>query len=179
MGAMEDIKRLRELTNLGVMDCKKALEEAKGDFDRALEILKSKGIQIALKKSQRTTREGLIESYVHFDSKVGSMVEIDCETDFVARTDDLKRFARDVCMQITASDPLYVGKEDVPEDVLKENTGQDADTEEEFYKKYCLLEQDFIKDPSVTIKDSLTSLIGKIGENIVIKKFVRFEVGKE
>ena len=179
MGSMDDVKKLRELTNLGVMDCKKAFDDAEGDFDKALDILKAKGVQIAQKKGQRSTHEGIIESYIHFDSKKGCMVELACETDFVARTEDVKKFARDLCMHITATDPLFIRREEVTEEVLNENKNDEGQIEDSFYSENCLLEQTFIKDPSVTIKQSLETLIGKIGENIVIKRFVRFEVGKD
>ena len=179
MGVMEDVKKLREFTSLGIMDCKKALEEAQGDFQRALDLLKARGIQIAHKKSQRIAKEGLVESYIHLGSKIGSMVELSCETDFVARTDEVKKFARDICMQIAATDPLYIKKEEVPSEVLQKYIAGTGETEEDFYKKHCLLEQEFIKDSSLTVQDYLTSLVSKIGENILIKKFVRFEVGKD
>ena len=179
MGVMEDVKKLREFTSLGIMDCKKALEEAEGDFHKALDLLKAKGIQIAQKKSQRTVKEGVIEAYVHLGSKIGSMIELSCETDFVARTDEVKKFARDICMQVAATDPLYVKREDVPPETVHKYIEETGETEEDFYRKHCLLEQEFIKDVSLTVQDYLTALVSKVGENILIKKFVRFEVGKD
>lgn len=169
----KDIQKLREATSAGVMDCKKALTKAGGNFDQAVEVLKETGIAIARKKSSRTVGQGRIEAYVHLHNKIGVLVEVNCETDFVARCADFKAFTKDIAMQITALNPVYLKRDDVKEDVVKRN----KKTIEEFYKQNCLLEQSFVKDPSKTIKDYLTEVIAKIGENIVINKFIRFQIG--
>jgi elongation factor Ts len=174
MVSYEAIKELREMTSAGIMDCKDALEKADGDLKKALQILKEKGAQIASKKSTRITKEGKVESYVHLGGKIGVLVEVDCETDFVARNEEFGRFVKDLAMQIAASSPLYIKREDVPKELVEKQ--EDA---EKFYKEVCLLDQPFIKDESITIKDYLTSLIAKVGENIVIKRFTKFQVGLE
>lgn len=174
----EDIKKLRGLTNLGIMDCKRALEDAGGDISKALKILKEKGIEIAQKKSFRTTSQGLIEAYVHFDGSCGSLVEINCETDFVAHTQEIKSFAKDIAMQVVAKPPLYIKKEDVGPEVLKKYKERGLN-EDEFYRLYCLMEQEFIKEPSIKISDYLNSLIAKVGENVVVRRFQRFALGDE
>lgn len=171
----KDIQKLREMSNVGVMDCKHALETAKGDFDKAVQVLRKKGIARAAKKSSRKAQEGQIESYVHLNSKIGVLIEVNCETDFVSRCAEFKDFSKDLTMQIAALNPLYLKKEDVPKNVVKEHKGQIED----FYKASCLLEQTFIKDEKRTIKDYLTELIAKVGENIVIRRFVRFQLGEE
>ena len=165
----KDIQKLREATGAGVMDSKQALEKAKGDFNKAIEALREKGLKVAAKKSSRKTGQGRIESYVHLHNKIGVLVEVNCETDFVARTDAFKELTKDLAMQIAALNPRYLKKEDVPKDVLKEN----KDRLEDFYKESCLLEQAFIKDDAKTIKDCLTEVIAKVGENIVIRRFTR------
>jgi len=173
----EDIKKLREMTNLGIMDCKSALVEAGGDFNKALKILKERGVEIARKKEERPVKEGVIESYIHFDSKKGAMVEINCETDFVSRLEEFKKFAKDIAMQVAAASPLYVRKEDIDKKDLDKFI-QEGGSEEEYYNNFCLLEQNFIKDPSIKIKDYLNQIITKTEENIVIKRFVRCEIGE-
>jgi elongation factor Ts len=170
---LEQIKRLREKTSLGINDCKKALEEAGGDFEKALSILKKKGVEIMEKKSQKTTSQGIIESYIHFGGNLGSLVEINCETDFVARTDIFKKFAKDIAMQVAAANPKYIKREDIPQE--EKEKIEDID---EFAKENCLLEQLFIKDNKLTIKDYLQQVISQTGENIVIKRFVRFSLGE-
>lgn len=170
----QDIQKLREATSAGVMDCKKALTKAGGSFDQAIEVLKERGVAIAAKKSSRAANQGRIEAYVHLNNKIGVLVEVNCETDFVARCDDFKAFTKDIAMQIAALNPLYVKREDVAEDAIKRN----KKTIEEFYKQNCLLEQSFVKDPSKTIKDYLTEVIAKIGENILINRFKRFQLGE-
>ncbi len=171
--SLEQIKQLRESTSLGVADCRKALEEAKGDMQRALEILKRKGLENAAKKQDRAASAGRVASYVHFDNKIGVLAEINSETDFVARNEEFIKFSSDVAMHIAAMAPRYIKKEDVPQDVLKtEGAGDD------FYKNNCLLEQPFVKNPSLTIKDYLNSIIAKVGENIVVRRFSRFRVGE-
>src|SRR3989338_3747779 len=162
MGAsLDGIKELREMTSCGVIECKKALEEAKGNLQKAKEILQKRGLEIAAKKSSRVAKEGRIESYIHLGSKIGVLLEVNCETDFVARNEDFCRFAKDVAMQIAAANPKYLKREDIPAEVLKK-----AENQEDFIKSSCLLEQVFIKDADMTIKDYLASLVAKIGENI-------------
>lgn len=193
----EMVKQLREATNAGVLDCKKALLETNGDFDAAVEILRKKGLATAAKKAGREANEGLIGSYVHPGSKVASLVEVNCETDFVARTEEFQQLARDLAMHVTASRPQYISREDVPADVIAKerevyreqmaNSGKPADVIErivdgkleKWYEEVCLLEQPFIKDPQITIKDLLTSRIASLGENIKVRRFCRFEVGAE
>jgi len=167
------IKRLREETGAGVIDCKKALEKAKGDFKEAKDILKKLGVELARKKADRTTCEGRIESYIHHNNKIGSLVEVNCETDFVARSEVFVKFCKDLAMHIVASSPKFlkkeeVGKKDIPEKVSKED----------FCKSACLLEQPFVRDDSVTIGEYLSSVISKTRENIVISRFFRFKVGE-
>lgn len=174
MASIEAIKELREMTSAGIMDCKDALEKAGGDFKKALQILREKGAQIASKKSTRITKEGKVESYIHLGGKIGVLVEVDCETDFVARNEELGRFVKDLAMQIAASSPVYIKREDVPKELVEKQ--EDA---EKLYKEVCLLDQPFIKDESITINDYLTSIIAKVGENVVIKRFSRFQIGVE
>lgn len=169
------IKELRESTSAGILDCKKALLEAGGDTKKAIQILRKKGIAIASQKSARITKEGCVGAYVHLGGKIGVLVEIGCETDFVARNEEFKKFTKDIAMQIAATKPTYLRREDVPNKVMK---AQGPDLREEFYQQACLLEQPFIKDEGIRIKDYLTSTIAKLGENIVIRRFVRFQVGE-
>ena len=171
---LANIKKLREMTSLGVNDCKKALHEAKGDFDQALKILKNKGIDMLKKKGARATNQGVIESYVHFGGNLGVLVEVSCETDFVARTEVFKKFAKDLAMQIAASHPEYVKKEDIPEDVLK-----DVKKPDEYVKQHCLCEQPFIKDSKMSVGDYLREVVSQTGENVIVKRFVRFALGEE
>lgn len=170
---MDLVRRLRETTGAGIMDCKDALAQAGGDIEKAVNILRKKGVEMALKKASRQAKEGRVEAYIHHGGKIGVLVEVNCETDFVAKNDDFRHFIKDIAMQIAASSPRYISREGVPADVLVE-----ADPEK-FYQRACLLEQPFIKDEKVFIKDLLASLIGKIGENISIRRFVRFQVGAE
>lgn len=168
------IKDLRSRSHASIADCKQALEQARGDIEEALKFLRKRGMEIARDKSGRLTREGRIEAYVHPGNKIGVLLEVNCETDFVARSDDFCKFTRDLAMQIAASSPDYIKRDDVPKDV-KNKIGDD----EGFYKENCLLEQQFIKDLSITIKDYLGAIVGKIGENIVIRRFVRYKIGQE
>jgi len=190
------VKELRERTGAGMMDCKKALEEAQGDMEKAVEILRQKGLAAAAKKAGRVAAEGVVESYIHGGGRIGVLVEINCETDFVAKTDEFKAFARDIAMQIAASKPEYVKREEVPQEVIEKereilraqalNEGKPANVVEKmvegriekYYKEVCLLEQPFIKNPDVTVKELLNEKIAKIGENINIRRFVRFELGE-
>lgn len=193
----EMVKLLREATNAGVLDCKKALTETAGDFDGAVEILRKKGLATAAKKANRDANEGLIGTYVHPGSKVASVIEVNCETDFVARTDEFQQLARDLAMHVTAARPLWVAREDVPATIVAKerevygeqmaNSGKPAQVVErivegkldKWYSEVCLLEQPFIKDPDVTIKDLLTSRIASLGENIKVRRFSRLEIGAE
>ena len=161
-----DIKALRDLTGAGIMDSKRALVEADGNMDRAQEILRDKGIASAAKKSDRQTDQGLVESYIHSGGRVGAMVEANCETDFVARTEEFKTLAHDIAMQVAAMNPRYLDESDIPE-------GEDVSPQES-----CLLQQTFIKDPSITIQDLIKSSVGKLGENIRVRRFSRFSLGE-
>lgn len=167
------IKELRNMTCASVAHCKKALEEAGLDIKKAAELLRKQGLEIAAKRAEYAAKEGRIEAYVHLGNKIGVLLEVDCESDFVSRNDAFIQFTKDVSMQIAACVPLYVRSEDVPADVIKQQ-----DNKDEFIKNNCLLEQLFVKDPSITIKDYLGSTISKLGENIVIRRFMRFKVGE-
>ncbi|PIU28648.1 MAG: translation elongation factor Ts [Candidatus Hydromicrobium americanum] len=193
----ELVKELREKSSAGMMDCKKALVESNGDIKKAEEILKEKGLAKASQKAYRATKEGIIDSYIHIGSKIGVMLEVNCETDFVARNEMFKNFVHDIALHITAAAPLYVSKEDVPQEVLakeKELYRKQALNEgkpekiidkiaegklKKYYEKNCLLEQPFVKDNDVKIGDLLKQNIAKIGENIVIKRFERYILGEE
>jgi elongation factor Ts len=190
------VKELRERTNAGFMDCKTALKESNGDVEKAIEYLRVKGLATAQKKSHRQTNEGLVLSYIHPGSRIGVLVELNCETDFVARTEEFQVFCRDIAMQIAATAPLGVRREDVPQDVLdreralfrtqaleqkKPEKVVDKIVEgkiEKFYAESCLLDQPFIKDDSKTVLDLLNELISKLGENIKIVRFARFQIGQ-
>jgi elongation factor Ts len=191
-----DVKKLREMTSAGIMDCKQALAETNGNIEKAIESLRKKGIAKAEKKISRETRDGLIESYIHPGARLGVLVEINCETDFVAKTDDFKKFVRDVAMQIAASNPLVVTRQELsPELIEKEMNIYKTQVMnqkkpehiaekiaqgkmEKYYQEVCLLEQSFIKDPNKTIDELNKELIGKLGENIIIRRFVRFQLGE-
>ncbi|MCX8094345.1 MAG: translation elongation factor Ts [Candidatus Goldbacteria bacterium] len=194
--SMDAIKELREKTGAGFGDCRKALIETQGNIEKAIDYLREKGITSAAKKSSRATKEGRIFSYIHTNGKIGSMVEINCETDFVARTDEFENLLKDIAMQVAAMAPLYVKREDIPEEVIKKekeiyktqlkDSGKPENVIEKivegkiekFYKDVCLLEQTFIKDESKTIDTLVKEKIAKLGENIIIKRFVRFVVGE-
>ncbi len=194
---VELVKELREKSSAGMMDCKKALVESNGDIKKAEEILKEKGLAKASKKASRAAKEGIIDSYIHTGSKIGVMVEVNCETDFVARNEMFKNFVHDIALHITAAAPLYVSKEDVPQEVLdkeKELYRKQALNEgkpekiidriaegklKKYYEEDCLLEQLFVKDNDVKIGDLLKQHIAKMGENIVIKRFERYILGEE
>lgn len=189
------IKKLREKTNAGIVACQKALQASAGDVDKAVEILRKQGAALASKKVGRSAKEGKIESYIHMGGKIGVLVEVNCESDFVARNDDFKAFVKDLAMQVAAFNPIYVKREDVPEDAVKKETeiikaqltGKPAAAIDKivegklskFFEDACLLEQPFIKDSSIKVKDLLTSMIAKIGENIIVRRFVRYQVGEE
>ncbi|MCG8402597.1 MAG: translation elongation factor Ts [Firmicutes bacterium] len=190
------VKELRERSGAGMMDCKKALVETGGDLDKAVDYLREKGLAAAAKKSGRVTAEGLVESYIHAGGRIGVLVEVNCETDFVAKTDDFKNLVRDIAMQIAAAKPEYVGREAVPGEVIakeKEILSAQAANEgkpekiiekmvegriEKYYKEVCLMEQPFIKDTDLTVKQMVTEKISKIGENISVRRFVRYELGE-
>lgn len=190
------VKELRERTGAGMMDCKKALAEKEGDMEKAAIYLREKGLAAAAKKAGRIAAEGLIESYIHGVGKIGVLVEINCETDFVAKTDEFKGLARDIAMQIAAAKPEFVRREEVPAENLEQereilraqalNEGKPekivdkmvAGRIEKYYKDVCLLEQPFIKDNNITVQQLLTEKIAKIGENISVRRFTRYELGE-
>ena len=190
----KSVAELRAKTGAGLMDCKKALKETDGDFEGAIDILRKKGIATAAKKAGRDASDGLVETYIHTGGKVGVMLEINCETDFVAKNDDFKAFARDICMHIAAASPSCVNREDVPEEEIeKEREIATAQAEgkppqaiqkivegklNKHYSQVCLMEQPFVKNPDQTIKDLLTEKIATIGENLIIRRFARFAVGE-
>lgn len=174
MGASVDaIKELRDMTSCGVIECKKALEETGGNLEKAKEILRKRGLELAAKKGSRTAKEGRVEAYVHLGSKIGVLLEVNCETDFVAKNSDFCQFSKDIAMHIAAMAPLYIKRDDVPADVLAEHKDAEA-----FLKEKCLMEQAFVKNPKLTIQDYLNSLVAKIGENMFIGRFKRFKVGE-
>jgi elongation factor Ts len=190
------VKELREKTGAGMMDCKRALTEADSNFDRAVEILREKGLAAAAKKAGRIAAEGLVDAYIHMGGRIGVLVEVNCETDFVARTDEFRAFVRDVAMQIAATNPQFISREEVSADliekekeILKHQALNEGKPEkvvekivvgriEKFYKENCLLEQDYIRDTDMTITDLLQEKIAKIGEHISIRRYVRYEMGE-
>ena len=171
--SVDAIKELRDLTCASVAHCKKALEEAKGDMKQAVILLRKQGLEIAAKKQGRVAKEGRVDCYIHHGNKIGVLLEVDCESDFVARNDEFIKFTKDLAMQIAATNPEYIKKEDVGEEVLKHEKNK-----EDYYKNNCLLEQVFVKDPSLTIKDYLGSIVAKIGENIIVRRFIRYKIGE-
>ena len=170
---VDRIKELRNMTSASIAQCKKALEESKGDIQAAARLLRQRGLEIAMKSQGSKAREGRIESYVHLGNKIGGLLEVNCDTEFVARNEAFIQFTRDISMQIAACNPGYLKKEDGPADTLKEEKNK-----EEFYKQHCLLEQAFVKDPALAVKDCLGSLVTKLGENISIRRFVRYKIGE-
>lgn len=192
----EMVKDLREKTGAGIMDCKRALSESDGDMEKAFDILRQKGLATAAKKASRETKEGIICSYIHTGGKIGVLVEVNCETDFVARNPEFQKLVKDIAMQIAWSTPPYLRREDVPEPLLhkerelyraqaKETGKPDHVIEkivegkmEKFFTDSCLLEQPFIKDSSITLNDLIRQKIAKVGENIIIKRFVRYQLGE-
>jgi elongation factor Ts len=171
--ALDTIKDLRHMTSASIAECKKALEETAGDLQKAKALLRKRGLEIAAKKQDRSAKEGRIEAYVHLGNKIGVLLEVACETDFVARNSEFTQFTKDVAMQIAACNPGYIKMEDVPAEVL----AQEKD-KAQFCKDHCLLEQAFIKDAGITIKDYLGTLVGKFSENIHIRRFVRYKIGE-
>ena len=196
MVTAEQVKELRELTGAGMMECKKVLAEVDGDKDKAIELLRERGVVKAAKKAGRIAAEGLVESYIHGDGRIGVLVEVNIETDFAAKNPEFREFVKDVAMQIAAARPEYVRREEVPADVIekeKEIMKAQAIAEgkpeavaekivagriDKYYSEVCLLEQDFVKDPEKTVQQILTEKISNIGENITIRRFVRFERGE-
>ena len=190
------VKELRERTGAGMLDCKKALEKTDGDIEKAIDLLREKGLAAAAKKASRITAEGMVGSYIHMGGRIGVLIEVNCETDFVAKTEGFKDFVKNMAMQVAASKPLYVSRDEVPGDVLekeKQILRQQALNEgkpekivdkmvegriEKFFKETCLLEQPYIRDPEVSVQQVLTETIAKIGENISIRRFVRYEMGE-
>ncbi len=190
------VKQLRERTGAGMMDCKKALTETNGDLDKAIEYLREKGLAAAAKKAGRIAAEGIVEAYIHGNGRIGVLVEVNIETDFAAKNEDFRAFVKDVAMQIAASKPEYVRKEEVPADVIEKekeilkaqalNEGKPEKIVEKmvegriekYYKEVCLLEQPFIKDPDRTVQQLMNEKIATIGENISIRRFARFEMGE-
>lgn len=190
------VKELREKTGAGMLDCKKALDETDGNIERAAELLREKGLAAAAKKGGRIATEGVVEAYIHAGGRIGVLVEINCETDFVGKTEQFREFARDIAMQIAAASPRYVRREEVPTEELEKekeilraqalNEGKPEKIVDrmvegrinKFYEEYCLMEQSFIKDPDKTIDTLLKEKIATIGENISIRRFVRYELGE-
>lgn len=196
--SLELVKELRELTGAGVVDCKAALDASQGDIQKAVEFLRKKGLADVAKRAHREAREGLVSAYIHTGGKIGVLVEVDCETDFVARTDAFREFVKDLAMQVAAANPTYVSREDVPGEVVEKEREiyrqQLADQKkpphvldkivegklEKFYSEQCLLEQLFIKDPSgkTRVKDLVSQLSAQVGERVVVRRFTRFQVGE-
>ncbi len=193
----DQVKTLRERTGAGMMDCKAALSETQGDMDKAIDVLRKRGLAQAQKKSGRTTSEGLVGSYIHMGGKIGVLVEVNCESDFVARTDDFQTLVKELGLQIAAAAPLYVRREDVPADVLEhekdiyreqmKSSGKPANVIEKivegklssFYEQVCLMDQPSIRDQKVKVSDMVQATIGKLGENITVARFARFKVGEK
>jgi elongation factor Ts len=191
------VKELREKSGAGIMDCKQALAENDGDMDKAVDFLRKKGLATAAKRAGRATSEGTVQSYIHMGGKIGVMVEVNCETDFVAKTDDFMEFARNLAMHIAATNPVGITAEDVPEDVIERERSIYRDQAVEmgkpekmidrivdgklnkFFKESCLMDQPFVRDPDKTITDYLNEVIAKTGEKVTIKRFARFQVGTD
>ncbi|WP_028580617.1 translation elongation factor Ts [Desulfogranum japonicum] len=190
------VKELRDKTNAGMMDCKKALTETDGDMEKAIDLLRQKGLAVAAKRADRATSEGVVEAYIHGGGKLGVMVEVGCETDFVAKTDDFKAFAKDIAMHIAAVNPVSVSRDNVPAELIEREreiyTKQALESGkpeqivekivtgkiEKYIGEICLLEQKYVKDPDLSVQDKLNELIAKMGENISIKQFSRFQIGE-
>ncbi|MBU0635039.1 MAG: translation elongation factor Ts [Candidatus Omnitrophica bacterium] len=192
---IDKVKLLREKTSAGFIDCKNALIKTNGDIEKAVEELRKKGLAVAAKRSGKVAKEGCVASYIHLGGKIGVLLEVNCETDFVAKNEQFQQFVKDVAMQVAASNPQYLKIEDVPEEVKNKEkeilAAQSPDKPPQilekmlsgklnkFYQEVCLLEQPFIKDDKIKIKDYLNSIIGKIGENIMIRRFTRYQLGEE
>ncbi|MBU1726159.1 MAG: translation elongation factor Ts [Candidatus Omnitrophica bacterium] len=167
------IKELRHMTSASVAHCKKALEDTGGDLKKAAEFLRKHGLEIAAKKQARAAKEGRVEAYVHLGNKIGVLLEVNCESDFVARNPDFCQFTKDLCMHIAACNPSYLKKEDVPGEIIDQEKNKD-----EYYKAHCLMEQPFVKDPAITINDYLGTIVSKLGENIFVRRFMRYKIGE-
>jgi len=194
--SIEQVKDLRQRTGAGIIDCKAALQESKGDMEAAIEYLRRKGLATAAKRAGRIAADGLVTSYIHAGGKMGVLVEINCETDFVAKTEDFQTFVKNIAMQIAAANPQYIRREDIPEDLLEKerriyrSQALDAGKPEKvidkivegkmerFYSEVCLLEQTYVKDSDQTVKEVLDGMIAKVGENIAIRRFARFQLGE-
>ena len=192
----EMVKELREKTGAGIMDCKQALQEADGDFEKAIEILRKKGQASAQKRAGRETKEGVIDAYIHPGNRLGVLIEVNCETDFVARNEEFRQFVHNIAMQVAASNPMVVSREDLPQEVIEKEleiyrsqAREQGKPEhiiekiaqgklEKFYQEACLLEQAYIRDPDRTVEDLLNEIRVKIGENIVIRRFIRYQLGE-
>ncbi len=192
----QQVKRLREKTGVGMMDCKKALQESEGDEEKALVYLRERGLAVAAKKADRTASEGIIDSYIHQGDKVGVLLELNCETDFVAKNEEFRELARNLCLQIAAANPSYLREEDVPAEIVEEekeflrrqavNEGKPEHVVEKiiegrikkFYQENCLLQQLYVKDEEKTINDLIIDMVARLGENIIVRRFARFEVGE-
>jgi elongation factor Ts len=192
----DQVKQLRDKTGAGMMDCKTALAESGGEFDKAVEYLRKKGLASAAKRAGRATRDGMIGHYIHMGGKVGVLVEVNCETDFVARTEQFQTLAKELAMHIAAADPKYVKREDIPADVLEKEreiyraqfAGQNKPAHviekivegklESFYSQACLLDQPSVRDPNVTVKQMITAAAAKTGENVTVSRFARFKLGE-
>lgn len=195
-GASQLVKELREKTGAGILDCQKALQESGDDIEKAIDYLRQKGLAAAQKKSGRETNQGLIHAYIHMGGKIGVLIEVNCETDFVARNEEFKAFVNDLALQVAAAKPSYVKREDIPKEVVdKERAIYEGQAKEmgkppsawpkivdgkleKFYQESCLMEQAFIKDPAVMVKDLLAQKIAKIGENMNIRRFTRYQLGE-
>ena len=195
-GASQLVKELREKTGAGILDCQKALQESGNDIEKAIDYLRQKGLAAAQKKSGRETNQGLVHAYIHMGGKIGVLIEVNCETDFVARNEEFKVFVNDLALQVAAARPSYVKREDIPKDVVdKERSIYEGQAKEmgkppaawpkivdgkleKFYQENCLMEQAFIKDPAVMVKDLLAQKIAKIGENMNIRRFIRYQLGE-
>lgn len=193
----EQVKKLRDLTGAGMMDCKRALEESGGDLEKAQELLRKKGLADSRKRAGRTAREGLIDAYIHMNGRLGVLVEVSCETDFVANTEDFRTLARDVAMQIAASDPRWISREDVPEEDIERERKLYAEQAREqgkpdnvidrivegkleaFFKDTCLLDQPFVKEDSKTVADRIAETSAKVGEKVEVRRFARYRLGEE
>lgn len=191
----EMVRELREKTGAGVMDCKKALAESEGDFEQAIDYLRRKGLSDAAKRTGRTTSEGIIGSYIHTGGKLGVLVEVNCESDFVARTEEFQALIKDLAMHVAAASPLYLRREDVPEEMITREKNIYADQAKEggkpekiierivhgklekFFQDMCLMEQSFVKDPDLTVDQLVSSKIATLGENIVVRRFQRYQLG--
>ena len=194
--SMDLVKELREKTGAGMLDCKNALEKANGDINKAVELLREKGLSVAQKRSSKVASQGAIGSYIHMNGKIGVLLEVNCETDFVANTEDFQNFLHEVAMQIAAANPKYVRREEVPEDIIaKEKEIYTKQLEEQkkppqviekivagkiekFYEEVCLMDQPYIRDDKKKINDLLKELVAKLGENIVVRRFARFQLGE-